>query len=152
MPDTSAETRIFVYGTLKPGQGNYPRFAQFFAREEAATVKGALFNPPHGGFPYALISDQEYVPEGFIAPASRIHGVLLTVKEGMDDEALDALDVLEGTAYGHYERVIVPAFIALDGDVEEVDTYMYVAGPNTVDLICKDGSLFTLIEGGNWNE
>jgi gamma-glutamylcyclotransferase (GGCT)/AIG2-like uncharacterized protein YtfP len=55
MPTASPEARlpIFVYGTLRPGEKNYPRhLAGRTVGEVAATAAGLLYFVADGGYPY----------------------------------------------------------------------------------------------------
>ena len=71
---------VFVYGTLRPGQGNYRRLlAGRIVRESPATAKGlALYGT---GFPYA-------VPQ----PRARIVGDLITIEPALYREVLAELE------------------------------------------------------------
>lgn len=54
-PSTSPCLPVFVYGTLRPGQKNYRHYLLGkTVREERATITGALYYVPHGGYPYLL--------------------------------------------------------------------------------------------------
>jgi gamma-glutamylcyclotransferase (GGCT)/AIG2-like uncharacterized protein YtfP len=80
----SREHSVFVYGTLRPGQGNYRRLlAGRIVREVPATAKGlALYG---SGFPYAVLQR-----------SARVVGDLITITPGLYQEVLADLDQLEG--------------------------------------------------------
>ena len=72
--------RVFVYGTLKPGEANYPRYcAGKVVDAKPAYVLGKLFALPQG-YPAMIKGD------------SQVYGYLLTFAQG---EALTELDELE---------------------------------------------------------
>ncbi len=72
--------KVFVYGTLKPGESNYQRFcAGKVVEEKRAIAQGHLFALPFG-YPAMTPGD------------GRVQGYLLTFA---DPEVLDALDRLE---------------------------------------------------------
>ena len=88
---------VFVYGTLRPGQGNHRRLlAGRTVQETPAFATGlALYGT---GFPYA-------VPQ----PGARIVGDLITIEPTRYREVLADLDALEGydarqPATSHYIR------------------------------------------------
>lgn len=72
--------KVFVYGTLKPGECNYQRFcAGKVVEEKRASVQGHLFALPIG-YPAMTPGD------------GRVQGYLLTFA---DPEVLQVLDLLE---------------------------------------------------------
>src|SRR5664279_603082 len=88
---------VFVYGTLRPGQGNYRRLLEGrSANERPAIAKGlALFG---SGIPYAVKH-----------PGARVIGTLITITPTLYGEVLADLDTLEGyhahrPASSHYIR------------------------------------------------
>jgi gamma-glutamylcyclotransferase (GGCT)/AIG2-like uncharacterized protein YtfP len=119
---------VFVYGTLRPGQGNYQRLlAGRTVRESPAIAKGlALYGR---GFPYA-------VPQS----GARIVGDLITIESSLYREVLADLDILEGyhpqqSSVSHYIRVTrsVIANHALPGGGTWEAFHMawiYLAGPD----------------------
>jgi gamma-glutamylcyclotransferase (GGCT)/AIG2-like uncharacterized protein YtfP len=73
--------KVFVYGTLKPGEVNYRRYCEGkIVKEEEAIVWGRLFLLPMG---YPALT----------AGANRIQGYLLSFQ---DANLLNQLDQLEG--------------------------------------------------------
>jgi gamma-glutamylcyclotransferase (GGCT)/AIG2-like uncharacterized protein YtfP len=80
---------VFVYGTLKPGEVNYPRFcAGRVLLVEAALVQGKLFQIPYYSTP---------MPDGYPAMTEGtdwIEGYVLTFAD-RDHEILQMLDHLE---------------------------------------------------------
>jgi gamma-glutamylcyclotransferase (GGCT)/AIG2-like uncharacterized protein YtfP len=93
--------RVFVYGTLKPGHGNWDRLLRGRVRPpQAARVAGELLHLPVG-YPTA------------VAGTGWVHGYLVQVP---DAELLRAIDRLEGydphrpAAQQHYRRRRVPCY------------------------------------------
>jgi gamma-glutamylcyclotransferase (GGCT)/AIG2-like uncharacterized protein YtfP len=73
--------RVFVYGTLKPGERNFERYcADFAVVSEPALARGYLFDLPMG---YPAMT----------AGAGWVHGFVLSFE---DPAALAVLDELEG--------------------------------------------------------
>jgi gamma-glutamylcyclotransferase (GGCT)/AIG2-like uncharacterized protein YtfP len=75
---------VFVYGTLRPGQKNYPRYLQGRTlREHSATIRGLLYFVPDGGYPYLRPGE------------GTVSGELLELDPESYDETLYELDLLE---------------------------------------------------------
>ena len=125
---TVAVSKVFVYGTLKPGGRNY-FLAAGVTHTEPAYLEG-----------YDLL---HFEPEGYPAMVpgkSRVHGFVLTFAD--IGAALPALDALEGLHLEppEYERVAVK----VQPSGERVWTYVYV---NRVRLAAAGVSL---VVGGDW--
>ena len=82
---------VFVYGTLRPGEGNYSwALAGKTVAEVPATVSGlALHEGP--GFPYAVLTGD---------PADRVHGTLITIHRDLYEQVFARLDALDGVRPG----------------------------------------------------
>lgn len=75
---------VFVYGTLRPGQKNYPRYLQGRTlREHSATVCGRLYLVDDGGYPYLTSGN------------GRVFGEVVELRPEHYREALRELDELE---------------------------------------------------------
>lgn len=75
---------VFVYGTLRRGQKNYPRCLQGRTLEEIpATVRGELHYAADGGYPYLLPG------------AGTVAGELMVLDPSRYEETVRALDLLE---------------------------------------------------------
>ncbi|MCC3768757.1 gamma-glutamylcyclotransferase [Streptomyces sp. UNOC14_S4] len=128
---------VFVYGTLRPGQGNHERFLRGrTVAEEAARLRGAvLYEGP--GYPYAVAD-----PEG------EIRGELVTPAPAAHDAVLASLDALEGYApddpSSHYVRVTRP--VSSERGVT-VRAWVYLASPEVADRLRRRG---TRIHGDSW--
>ena len=84
----SGMVQVFVYGTLKPGEGNYQRYcAGKVVEAQRVTTLGRLFALPMG---YPAMTRGK----------NTVHGYLLTFA---DLGVLDALDELEG--YQHEREI-----------------------------------------------
>jgi gamma-glutamylcyclotransferase (GGCT)/AIG2-like uncharacterized protein YtfP len=89
-------SRLFVYGTLMPGQVRWPILGRFATGSPAtASVDGTLYNTGYG-FP-ALF------PEG----SGTVPGIVIPLNPEQLDEALVVLDAIEGTASGLFRRAWV---------------------------------------------
>lgn len=124
----NAPSKIFVYGTLKPGGRNY-HLAQGVTGAEAGYLEG-----------YTLL---HFDPEGYPAMVpgeGRVYGFVLTFAD--IEAALPPLDALEGCDLTppEYERLVV----AVQPSGERVWTYVYI---NQVRL-SAEGT--TPVDGGNW--
>ncbi len=81
---TEPKLPVFVYGTLRPGQKNYPRLLQGRTlREFPARVHGRLYFVSNGGYPYVLPED------------GTVWGDLVELEPEHYDETLQELDLLE---------------------------------------------------------
>jgi gamma-glutamylcyclotransferase (GGCT)/AIG2-like uncharacterized protein YtfP len=133
---------FFVYGTLKPGESNYPRLlAGRTLGEEPASLRGAALYTA-GPYPF-MVTDQDLV-----APGERVSGALIGVAEA--DYAvvmvvLDRLEGYQGTGMPNtYERVLLPVDTA--GGPRQA--WVYLAGAEALNLI-RAGQLRQLSDG-NW--
>lgn len=85
---TPSLLEVFVYGTLKPGERNYPLFcAGKISQTCPALVKGSLYEIP------SEMSRSSYAYPAMVAGSDWVAGYLLTFN---DEDALIALDQLEG--------------------------------------------------------
>jgi gamma-glutamylcyclotransferase (GGCT)/AIG2-like uncharacterized protein YtfP len=132
---TVLEHAVFVYGTLKPGGHNWPRFCEGKVSEERpAKIRGELYDL-HVGYPGMLLRGQDWV-----------RGYVLTLPA--DSDFLE-LDRLEGFVPGRaeskneYNRLRVPCFSVAGVSLGEVWAYEM-----TVATMRRYVS--TRIEDGNW--
>ena len=107
---------VFVYGTLRPGEKNYPAYlAGRTRREVSATVAGTLYFLAGEGYPC------------LVAEGGRVRGELMELLPGHYAATLAALDALEeydpaDEAHSVYLRR--PARVSLAGG-EEVEAWVY---------------------------
>lgn len=130
--------RLFVYGTLLPGEPNHGLFlAGRTGSEEPGRLSGAvLYDGP--GYPYAVEE------RGGV-----VHGELVTVLPQDYEELLADLDRLEeytpGDPRNLYERV--ERDVHRDGDGPSVRAWVYVAAPAVAARLRARGRL---IGSGDW--
>ena len=91
MPGSS---RLFVYGTLMPGDVRWPHLAPFATKWTEATATGRLYDTG-SEFPCAVFVDDD--------TAGDIPGVVVDLDESRREEALDAMDRIEGFLYRRIE-------------------------------------------------
>lgn len=133
---------LFVYGTLKPGEANYPRYlAGRSSAVRPASVSGAgLFT--EGQYPYLLID-----PDTLHA-SEHVYGALITIRSEVYYQTLIQIDQLEdynpGNPWSLYERVVH----RVQTDAGLVEAWVYVAGSAARTAI-KTGRLVK-IAGGIW--
>ncbi len=94
---------LFVYGTLIPGESNYPRYlAGQDERTLPATLNGAVLYT-HGPYPYLVRAAE------LVQPGDYVVGVLVWIKPANYAQTLAAVDRLEeyreGGSDNHYERI-----------------------------------------------
>ena len=90
--------RIFVYGTLKPGQERWPILAPFVAPPDAgcaAAVRGTVFDTGYG-WPAAVFDS---------AAGMGVVGVVLRLHPASTGEAIATLDAIEGVETGLFQRI-----------------------------------------------
>lgn len=89
---------LFVYGTLMPGQGRWSALEPFVAGSpRAAQVPGRLYRTPYG-WPAAVFSAQS---------DRSVPGALVHLQPAVEEEALTAIDAIEGVASGLFERASI---------------------------------------------
>jgi gamma-glutamylcyclotransferase (GGCT)/AIG2-like uncharacterized protein YtfP len=127
--------KVFVYGTLKPGESNYQRFcAGKVVEEERAIAQGHLFALPFG-YPAMTPGD------------GRVQGYVLTFT---DPEVLHALDRLEDyhpelpLEQNEYNRQLIETFNLSDEPLETA--WAYLMSP---DLVRSYGGIF--LPSGWWS-
>ena len=134
---------IFVYGTLKRGQRNHERFCRGALAAREATVRGRLYDLPHG-YPALVVprgdvqatgtrfylSDAKIRSHAHAAPQDlspdwdTVYGELLTFDA--PEKRLPNLDALEGFRpgmRGFYSRVLVPTTLAGASTTVQAWTY-----------------------------
>lgn len=84
-------TPVFVYGTLRHGEGNYHILRGKTEKEEIALISGAIYPvASYGGFPCLMDEEGEVV------------GELMWIKPELYERTMQALDRLEG--YREYDE------------------------------------------------
>ncbi|HEX6596208.1 MAG TPA: gamma-glutamylcyclotransferase family protein [Acidimicrobiales bacterium] len=77
--------RVFVYGTLMPGELRWPALERFSVGWERATARGRMWDSGHG-----------YPAVRFDAGGAAIPGVVVTLAPDRLAEAVATLDAIEG--------------------------------------------------------
>jgi gamma-glutamylcyclotransferase (GGCT)/AIG2-like uncharacterized protein YtfP len=113
---------FFVYGTLIPGQENYPRFlAGRTLQETPSSIRGAVLYT-EGRYPYLVVDST------LAQPSDEVSGYLIHIKPHLYDAVLEHVDQLEGyRAYktaNWYERVCRE----IQTERGNVRAWVYVAG------------------------
>jgi gamma-glutamylcyclotransferase (GGCT)/AIG2-like uncharacterized protein YtfP len=101
--------KVFVYGTLKPGNRLYPAIGGFVEDSIEGYTAGVMYSASHRGFPYVVFNDDKAEPP-------TIMGFVLTFDPSMIEFVLRELDAIEGHP-AHYKRVKIMVYTD-DGVVE----------------------------------
>lgn len=141
----SVRKPVFVYGTLRRGEGNDRLMdGAIVARSEEAHVEGIAVYGASWGFPYANETSD---------PTSLTRGDLVHLSNDTDgDWARERLDTLEGFnsdqfSDSHYRRVARTVTYTTDtGNTEQVEAWVYLAGNASQERCTED----ELIEHGDW--
>ncbi len=103
--------KLFVYGTLQPGQPNDHILKNIGGNWEPASVKGTLHQVGWGaamGYPAITLDKKAGIVEGYLFTSGKL------------EEKWVLLDEFEGTGY---RRIITTVKLIND---EQVDAYIYV--------------------------
>lgn len=116
---------VFVYGTLRPGQGNYHLMSEAAEGSSRATLNGHAIYGAHRGFPYAAEHDD---------PSAVTVGDIVWLSDTQHGaRARDNMDGLEGfnsdyPSSSHYERVLRDVtFTDSEGNAQTVKAWTYMA-------------------------
>lgn len=139
----AVQAPIFVYGTLRHGQGNYHWALEGRTQAEYSAVLAghAIYRAPHGGFPYLTAAH----------PESAVMGELMVIHPDSYAQVLANLDRLEGyrsgSAESHYQRMCrqVTYHHPHSGQQQAV-AWVYLAGPDAVARLATAQP----IPGGDW--
>lgn len=136
---------VFVYGTLRSGQGNSVLMDRARERDLPAVMRSASMYTKHWGFPYAKEDDD---------PNESIVGEIVWLSDSPEgDDARAALDYLEGfdsdfPSSSHYERVEreIEYLNPTNGTYETTKVWVYFArGTAAQSLLPQDK-----LESGDW--
>ena len=134
-PTSASTLKVFVYGTLKPGERNYQRFCDRQTKSEIpAYTQGILYDLPVG-YP-AMAEGKE-----------KVRGCLLVFN---NPQILSTLDILEGyqsqqeSNLNEYYRLLVPVY-AIDGEYL-TQAWAYFMTPTKIKQYRG-----TIITSGWWN-
>ena len=94
-------TRVFVYGTLKPGESNYRRYCQGRVKESCPAIAyGQLFSLPFG---YPAMTEGQSI----------VRGVVLTFEDSSIFSKLDRLEDYHPNRHpdeNEYQRLAIESF------------------------------------------
>ena len=90
-----ATHRLFVYGTLLPGEPRWPSIERFAETTADATAPGTLWDTGRG------------YPAAVFAGATDVPGAVITIRAEQWDEVIEHLDLVEGEGV-LYRRVEIP--------------------------------------------
>lgn len=142
---------VFVYGTLRPGQGNYNwSLKGNTTREVTATLDNSTMYS-NGGFPYVLENGDD---------SEKVTGTLVFIEEDEYLDVMRSLDMLEGTRHNddnsedgvaedtrnHYNRV--KRVVATENG-EQYVCWTYIPPRNSWNYIISQNKR---VEGGDWVE
>ena len=130
-----ANTPLFAYGTLRPGQSAWPRIAGFSIADRSASVAGfSMYYSANRSFPWA-------VPGG-----NGVHGDLVFLNSGSYQTAIATMD-----AYERYDPTLPAANQAYIRELRPTTTgigaWMYVTTARQAAYV--RGSL-PLLASGDW--
>lgn len=116
---------VFVYGTLRPGQGNYHLMSDAAVSSSRATLAGHAIYGAHRGFPYAA--------EHADSSAVTVGDIVWLSDTPFGARARDNMDGLEGfnsdyPSSSHYERVLRDVtFADSEGHPQTIKAWTYMA-------------------------
>ena len=138
MTDHIKTEHFLVYGTLRPGCGNYDHYFPYVNHSvQTVRIDGfSMFGVR--GFPYAVRATQDDSIECSLISVTDTEAKIAKLQEG--------LDFLEGyipnSKHNHYDRIVV--------DIEDKQAHLYVLG-NIVRIADIAASL-PATPNGNWYE
>lgn len=121
--------RVFIYGTLIPGQVRWPYMASYVAHNEADNTPGLLYATPFG-YPAARFDATGNLDR-------LIQGYTMTIHPHTLESCLAELDEIESAVTGLYHRVVIET-----GNGHHAWAYQYGLGIDDL----------RLIESGSWVE
>ena len=128
--------KIFVYGTLKPGERNYQRYCVGkVVEQQRAIANGQLFALPLG-YPAMTLGD------------NLVYGFLLTFADQLILETLDNLEGYEPSrpqSENHYNRSLIEIYTI--NERSQCTAYAYLMELKQVNFL---NGVF--LASGNWNE
>ena len=133
----SAMTRVFVYGTLKPGGQYHDEYcSEYLVEAVAAIAPGQLYDFPHLGYPGMTVGD------------GWVHGYLLSFSSVAILEKLDWLedyDLKSDPAHNEYQRQQIEVFTPAGNTLGQAWIYSM-----TSERVASQGGV--RLEQGSWLE
>ena len=114
--------RVFIYGTLIPGQVRWDHLAEYVQATEPDSTAGLLYSTPYG-YPAARFDGTNTLPQ-------QIQGQLMTIRPELLDECFELLDEVESAVVGLYHRVVVETSRG-----HKAWSYQYGIGIDNLELI-----------------
>ena len=114
MENSNPIERLFVYGSLAPGEPNERFLKRIQGLWQEGNIFGTVINPEWriaGGYPGLKLDNPTNLVEGKVFSSSQLK------------ELWEELDEFEDTE--HYSRVLVPIFIK--GEPNPVEGFVYIA-------------------------
>ena len=132
-PTSTSTLKVFVYGTLKPGEANYYRYCDRQTKlETPAFTQGILYDLPLG---YPAMTEGEKKVQGYLLVFHNLQILnTLDILEGYQSQDLDS---------NQYYRLLVPVY-AIDGEYL-TEAWAYFMTPEKVKQYQG-----TIITSGNW--
>jgi gamma-glutamylcyclotransferase (GGCT)/AIG2-like uncharacterized protein YtfP len=135
---------VFVYGTLRRGQGNDRLLnSAITERSEQAHIEGVAVYGADRGFPYAAEFDANAVTRGDMVDLSA------DADGDWSRQSLDRLEGFDSDRYSksHYQRVIRRVtYVDATGSTRTREAWVYLAGPQVARSLRPQD----VIEGGDW--
>ena len=138
---------VFVYGTLRAGEGNHPTIAGYGAINEILEGKMAglaIYDSTYGAFPYSAESDDSSIVTGDVMWLNDDDNGRYTRYD------LDRLESFHSDApnASHYQRVLKEVKFLEDseGNGESIMAWVYVASGRSLIQLNQDDK----IPSGNW--
>jgi gamma-glutamylcyclotransferase (GGCT)/AIG2-like uncharacterized protein YtfP len=137
MQTTDPQMPVFVYGTLRSGQGNYRHIlAGYTEGERSAVLHG--YRLLDGGVPFAVLGE-----------GHQVVGQVMDIQSSQWERVLFRLDRLEGYTGRDEDSMYVRAVRRVTlADGSEIDAYVYLAAQSTCDGVWLKHA--PEVPGGDW--
>lgn len=137
----NTEIKVFVYGSLRTGEGNNDVIAPYIESVEKITLEGfGMWSLK--AFPVIFpVSDE----------TATIVGELITLKESTYEEAIASLDQLEGFTSQDQDRNLYNRYRSsteVNGNREEF--YIYIGGTRLAEN--TDAGQYPFVRNGDWSK
>jgi gamma-glutamylcyclotransferase (GGCT)/AIG2-like uncharacterized protein YtfP len=137
MQTTDPQLPVFVYGTLRSGQGNYRHILAGHTKRERSAVLHD-YKLLDGGVPFAVLGE-----------GHRVVGEVMDLQPLMWETVLNRLDRLESYTGRDHDSLYVRAVrrVTLE-DGSEIDVYVYLASQSTCNGVWLANA--PEVPGGDW--